>query len=741
MSSLNFTGFAVSGVSDGHSRITDLALITFGGSTQLYSTTRYDGVLQHWDISSSAIELGASLAFEGPLQAGAVSGLAAISLGSSKGFLTGGTQSGDLQLVSLDGTGAFTASNALATIPTAFEGFQHTSIIELADGTQAVFGALAGASGLGRLRFTDEGALIDHAVMQDPMAETASQITGTTLVTIAGQAFLLSISTNQNGLTSRSVAADGGLTNVQSIGTDDGLWINGPTALAAATLGGKTYAIVASANTDSLSVVEIAPDGSMVVRDHLMDSRGTRFGGVTALEIIESGGKTYVIAGGADDGVSVLMLLEGGLLVHRESIEDTVDHALDNVSALVAMQRAAGLDIFVASSSEAGVSQLRYDTGLAGITATAPLAGGILAGTDGGDILQGHNGNDVIEAGAGADILRDGAGIDIMSGGAGADVFILTADSEADTITDFTVGEDKLDLSLWPMLRDISQLSISVRADGMQITYGSESLIVQSADGTAIDYRGLQTSDLIGGSRLSSIIVPGYPGPLAPTPNGDPLPDPAPDQGGPNSALTPLQIIAADNMDALRRALGDQASTGNGMVINGMEGSETFSGGSGFDLIFSGGGSDTAMGGSGDDILFGRAGDDILSGEGGADTLKGGAGNDNLSGGNGQDHLNGGTGDDRLAGGFGNDTLIGGAGADTFIFHGGADTISDFTSGEDQITLGANLWTGLTSATDVLFFYGSVNAAGAVIAFETGDTLLIKGITDLAILAEDIALF
>ena len=668
MSSLNFKGFAVSDDSGSHSRITNLALVDAGGSTQLYSTTRYDGVLQHWDISSSMIELGGSLAFEGPLQAGAVSGLPALSLGSSTDILTGGSQNGDLQLVSLGGSGAFTATSVLALLPTVFDGFQHTSTHILADGTQAIFGALAGTTGLGRLRFTDEGAFIDHAVLQDPTSDTASQITGTTLVTIAGQAFLLSISTSQNGLTSRSVATNGALGNVQSIGTSDGLWSDGPTALATATLAGKTYAIVAGANTDSLSVVEIAPDGGMIVRNHLMDSRDTRFGGATALEIIESGGRTYVIAGGADDGVSVLMLLEGGLLVHRDSIEDTVDYTLDNVSALAAIQRAAGLDIFVASSSEAGVSQLRYDTGLAGVTATATLAGGLLVGTTGGDILQGHNGNDVINAGAGADILRDGAGVDVMSGGAGADVFILTVDGETDTITDFTVGEDKLDLSLWPMLRDISQLSISVRADGMQITYGSEILIVQSADGASIDYRSLLTSDLIGGSRLSSIIVPGYPGPATPIPNSDPLPDPAPEQGGPNSALTPLQMIAANNIDALRSALGDQISTGSGMVINGMEAAENFSGGAGFDLIFSGGGSDTATGGSGDDILFGRAGDDILSGEGGADTLKGGAGNDRLSGGDGQDHLNGGTGDDRLAGGFGNDTLIGGAGADTFIF-------------------------------------------------------------------------
>jgi Ca2+-binding RTX toxin-like protein len=200
-------------------------------------------------------------------------------------------------------------------------------------------------------------------------------------------------------------------------------------------------------------------------------------------------------------------------------------------------------------------------------------------------------------------------------------------------------------------------------------------------------------------------------------------------------------MIAVNNIDALRNALGDQGSAIDGLVINGMDQPESFTGSTGFDLIFSGGGSDSVMGGSGDDILFGRAGDDFLSGEAGADTLKGGAGNDILSGGDGQDHLNGGAGDDQLSGGFGDDTLIGGAGADTFIFNGGQDTIRDFTSGEDQITLGPNLWTGLTSAADLLFFYGSLDATGALIAFETGDTLRIEGITDLAILADDFALF
>ena len=741
MSSIRFNGFAVSDDSGDHSRITEFALVNVAGVAHLYSTTRYDGVLQHWDISGSQIDLGDWLDFEGPLRAGAVSGIAPFQTTSGAGLLTGGGLNGDLQFVTLDASGSFASQAALGSIPSIYDGLQHISTTQLTDGTLAIFGALAGSTGLTRLRFTAEGALIDHTILQDPNAATASAITGTAQVTIGGQSYLLSISAYQNGLTSRAISNDGDLSNVQSIGTNDGLWIDAPTDLATTSIGDHTYVIIASANTDSLSVVEVAPDGSMIERDHLMDSRDTRFGGVASVEIVQSDGKTYVVAGGADDGVSVLLLLEGGLLIHRASIEDTIDYSLDNISALAAVQRAAGLEIFVASSSEPGVTQLRYDTGLAGITATATVAGGVLNGTGGVDILQGHSGDDVIMAGAGNDILRDGAGGDIMSGGDGADVFVLSADGDVDWITDFTLGEDKLDLSLWPMLRDISQLTMSVRPDGMTITYGTETLIVQSADGGAIDYRSLQTADLIGGSRLSTIIVPGYPGPATPTPSGDPVTDPAPDQGGPYSALTALHIIVANNIGTLRNALGDQSPVPTGSIFNGTDLSEVIAGSAGFDLILAGGGHDTASGGAGDDIIFGRAGDDTLYGDAGADTLLGGAGNDTLSGGDGQDFLNGGAGDDSLAGGFGDDILVGGAGADSFIFHGGSDTITDFATGEDQIIFGANLWTGLTSAADLLFFYGSLDPTGAVINFENGDTLRIEGVTDLTLLADDITLF
>lgn len=743
MSSVSFSYYVTDPGDIAHSRITDLMIVDVGGIAQLYSGTRYDGVLRQWNIDSGILSIGESQPFAGGVLAGSMGGIVTISQGTASGLLVGGGAGGALQTLRLDPDGGFGNTTTLGSLPAAFDGFQLGVAVNLPDGTQAVFGALAGASGLARLRFDAQGALRDYLVTQDAQPASTAGIAATATANVGGQNYVITASGIQNGITARAVDSAGQVAGETTIGADDGLWISAPTALGVATLGGVTYVVLGAAGTDSLSVIELAPDGSMTVRDHVLDARETRFGGVTSIEVIEADGKTYVIAGGADDGVSVFELLEGGLLVHRAAIEDTVDMSLDNVSAIAARERAAGIDIFVASSSETGVTQLRLDTGPAGITKTATLMGGLLTGTNGNDILQGHNGDDRIEAGGGDDILRDGAGSDVLTGGAGADLFILTADGNADTITDFTVGEDKIDLSLWPMLRDISQLFITLQDDGMRIIYGDEVLNVQSADGAPIDYRGLSTTDLIGASRLPVNITPGYPGPATPLPDtgGDPPETPA-DQGGPNNMLAPLQRIKSSNFDLLsdtmNAPLGGQSG---GIVINGRDITEFLTGSDGSDLIFAGAGNDIIQGLSGDDTLFGRAGDDAIDGGDGADTLFGGRGADIITGGNGQDMLDGGDGDDRLEGSGGDDVLFGRSGADTFIFATGADRIADFEQGIDRIILDPGLWTGLTSAADVLFIYGNIAEGRATIDFEDGNVLTIEGITDPATLADDISLF
>lgn len=75
-----------------------------------------------------------------------------------------------------------------------------------------------------------------------------------------------------------------------------------------------------------------------------------------------------------------------------------------------------------------------------------------LWGRGGDDVLDGYTGNDRLVGGDGNDKLIGGSGKDRLTGGAGNDVFSFNVKqaksrSNADTITDFTKGEDKIGLS------------------------------------------------------------------------------------------------------------------------------------------------------------------------------------------------------------------------------------------------------------------------------------------------------
>ena len=74
---------------------------------------------------------------------------------------------------------------------------------------------------------------------------------------------------------------------------------------------------------------------------------------------------------------------------------------------------------------------------------------------DGDDLLAGGAGNDFLTGGAGNNIFNGGTGNDTLTGGVGTDTFVFSGNSllslasaiGVDTITNFTVGTDKLQLS------------------------------------------------------------------------------------------------------------------------------------------------------------------------------------------------------------------------------------------------------------------------------------------------------
>jgi Ca2+-binding RTX toxin-like protein len=90
------------------------------------------------------------------------------------------------------------------------------------------------------------------------------------------------------------------------------------------------------------------------------------------------------------------------------------------------------------------------DTLIAGLGADT-LGGGagndLLLGGGGRDTLRGGSGADTLEGGNGSDVLYGDAGSDILTGGFGADSFVFADTLGTDRITDFTVGEDHIDLS------------------------------------------------------------------------------------------------------------------------------------------------------------------------------------------------------------------------------------------------------------------------------------------------------
>jgi parallel beta-helix repeat protein len=104
-----------------------------------------------------------------------------------------------------------------------------------------------------------------------------------------------------------------------------------------------------------------------------------------------------------------------------------------------------------------GESDFIFETPVAVLEGTAEPDR--LSGTEASEQLLGLAGDDRLDGGAGNDTLDGGAGRDSLTGGAGEDVFRFSdrADSyrdysaggvtATDTLLDFTVGEDKIDLS------------------------------------------------------------------------------------------------------------------------------------------------------------------------------------------------------------------------------------------------------------------------------------------------------
>ncbi|WP_306131742.1 carbohydrate-binding protein [Roseivivax marinus] len=105
----------------------------------------------------------------------------------------------------------------------------------------------------------------------------------------------------------------------------------------------------------------------------------------------------------------------------------------------------------------------------------------VLGGGLGDDTLLGGDGDDLLSGGGRNDVLNGGRGNDTLSGGDGADEFFFDAatGSETDFVTDFTIGEDVLVMTMPRGAGNpFEALDITATADGAVIQDGAREIVL-----------------------------------------------------------------------------------------------------------------------------------------------------------------------------------------------------------------------------------------------------------------------
>ena len=608
---------------------------------------------------------------------------------------------------------------------------------------------------------------------------------------IGGEALLLAASAAEQGLMSFRIAPGGGLEPLARLAAGQGLPVSQPTAMAEARLGADHFAILAAAGSSSLSVVRVLADGSMQATDQVIDDRNTRFQGVTVLETVTLGDRVFVIAGGADDGLSLFTLLPGGRLLHLDTVADNLETALARVGALAVIARDGQIEVFAAGQAETGLSHFTVSPGPMAPALFAAPGGSLLQGDARADLLVGGAGADALSGGAGDDILIAGAGRNTLTGGAGADVFVFTRSGEENTITDFQPGLDRIDISDYGRVFSVSALAIESIPDGALLRFGDESLRVMTADGRTLERQDFTDAMLFDLAHLdvagaASVPQTGTVPPLPPPPSPPPTRDPDKTLTGTKAADT---LTGGSGNDRIDGAKGNDR-------LDGRAGDDILTGGKGNDVFVFNEGNDriTDFETKRDKIEFdpalwggGAPPGGVLSlaelrggrvvfdfGDGGSLTLEtisslaslsesmfivpsvlrvpaagpsGGTLNvitgtkaaDTLTGGSGNDRLDGAKGNDRLDGRAGDDILTGGKGNDVFVFSAGNDRITDFETKRDKIEFDPALWGGGAPPEGVLSL---AELRGGRVVFDFGDvgSLTLETISSLASLSESMFL-
>lgn len=706
--------------------ITDMVVGQTALGPVLYTASRLGGgdLLAYRIAPDGALILIDRQAMPGETRAGVTNKLSMTEGDTGPALLMTGAGNVALTRISIaaDGTLSNPVSVTGAQVPSRLVS---SAMIEHDDQT-FLYGVSRGSDAVGVWRMNANGTVT--LVEDGALAGSAGVgLTGLVAAPIKGVPFLLVASATDHALISMAVSSDGRPREVARISAADGVGIATPSNVVAIDLEGQRFAVLAASDSSTLTVVALAADGSMRVTDHVIDTLNTRFAGVHAMETVTFKGRAYIAVAGGDDGVSVFELGEDGRLHHIETIVDTLDTTLDAVSAIGLTVHGDSLHLAVTSSVEAGLSLFSLDLSQVATPVMGTGGADFIVGGIGDDRLIGGAGNDTVSGGTGDDILIDGAGTDRLIGGAGADRFVLSGDGSADTIVDFDIARDTIDLSGWAFLRSSGQLDYTVTGTGGILSFNGETLTIHTVDARPLTLAQIESLDLIQQSRfLPSWVLPDEPDtPSTPETDAPSDVDDPPEEDTPLGCGGNFPIVGRDRVisDAGAARLAD--STGSESFENGIA-SDRLRGDPTDDFIWGGDGGDAFWG---PDLPV-RSGPDGWNLK-----LVGNTNPLSRPGGMDQETSGGNAGSEILVLGTGEDLLSDRIGADTFIFASGSDGTSDVQTDVDMPMSQRSVWSGGTLNVGHLS-PPSQPGGGANVAldFATGEIFELTNFDDLNIL-------
>lgn len=183
--------------------------------------------------------------------------------------------------------------------------------------------------------------------------------------------------------------------------------------------------------------------------------------------------------------------------------------------------------------------------------------------------------------------------------------------------------------------------------------------------------------------------------------------------------LVRLDVRTGDGNNVVFGSAGNdiirgEASAAGGDILQGGNGNDRLTAGTGAAILDGGNGNDIIVGGPGGDLVLGGAGGDLVRTDGGSDQIFGGSGNDGLSGDGDSDAIFAGSGNDQVFGGAGDDHLVGDDGRDNITGNEGDDTINaaddardggDCGAGTDVLTGDApTVFLGIPTGGDLKYF-------------------------------------